>query len=110
VALRAILAIIVAAAILWVSGFPVRAQPARPRCPAYGMLAAELGKSFGEAPIAHAFRDDNLAPPGGVLVEFYTNPDTGTWTMVQIAPDGTACITAAGQMWEAVEAKPGNPA
>jgi hypothetical protein len=47
------------------------------------------------------------------LVEIYASDATGTWTILLTKPDGTACLIAAGQMWEGQAApltKPGKDA
>lgn len=47
------------------------------------------------------------------LVEIYASDSTGTWTILLSKPDGTACLIAAGQMWEGnatATTKPGKDA
>lgn len=34
------------------------------------------------------------------LLEVYASDATGTWTILVTTPDGTACMIAAGEMWE----------
>ena len=34
------------------------------------------------------------------IFEFWANVQTGTWTIVQVYPDGMACQRAAGEMFE----------
>lgn len=40
--------------------------------------------------------------PGGLLVEMWSNPKTGTWTAVITRPDGQSCIAANGTDWRNV--------
>ena len=46
--------------------------------------------------------------PNARMVETFANPDTGTWTITITTPDGTTCLAAAGDRYQAV--KPGDPA
>lgn len=39
------------------------------------------------------------------LVEVWRRP-SGVWTLVQSYPNGTACILAMGEAWEAVQPPP----
>jgi hypothetical protein len=36
----------------------------------------------------------------GNVLQVFASPDTGTWTIVSIAPSGLSCVLAAGQSWE----------
>lgn len=40
------------------------------------------------------------------LVEVYASPETGTWTIIEVTPEGMACLMAAGEMWQAAIAGP----
>lgn len=40
-----------------------------------------------------------LTHTNGVL-EVFTSPDTGTWTVVLTLPTGQTCLVAAGEFWE----------
>lgn len=45
------------------------------------------------------------------IVEIWTVPSTGEWTLVQSYPNGISCIVAMGENWEALgEALPAEPA
>lgn len=33
---------------------------------------------------------------GQAMLEFWTNPQTGTWTILQTTPDNTSCVMSAG--------------
>ncbi len=45
----------------------------------------------------------------GMLMEVWSVPTTGNWTLVQTYPDGRSCILAFGQDWEGPE-PPASPA
>jgi hypothetical protein len=55
-------------------------------------IVAALDRSFGEAETVRAAEDR-----GGMVIVF-TSED-GTWTMVVVAPNGTACPVATGTRW-----------
>lgn len=46
-----------------------------------------------------------LASEGSALVIF-ASPETGTWTAVIVAPDGTGCVVASGSAFEVAWADP----
>jgi hypothetical protein len=54
-----------------------------------------------------------IAGDGGALstaMEIHVNEETGTWTILQMRPDGMACLVAYGEYWSAVAPKKGDPA
>ena len=42
---------------------------------------------------------------GAGVVEVYANDESGSWTILVTNPTGTACLMAAGEAFEAVDAK-----
>lgn len=85
--------------------FALLATPAaaNPNCGKYADIAKALSEQYGEAPVERGF----AAPD---LVEWWANPETGTWTIVMYSAHGNACILVAGDMREAVGvALPGVP-
>lgn len=79
------------------AGAPIEAQVMRP-----GMLCAErdsvvdqLSSRYGEQ--VHGM---GLAPHNRIM-EFYVSQETGTWTIIVTMADGTACLMASGQHFEA---------
>lgn len=80
------------------------AQMAQPACAPHATVAARLATRFGEAPqFAGLTRD-------GSLLEAWANRETGTWTLLRVTPDGTACLMASGEDWTAAVIKEGEPA
>ena len=63
-------------------------------CAARDEVVAKLAQRFGET-----LRSAGLQRAEG-LVEVYASERTGTWTILLIRPDGTACLLAAGELWE----------
>lgn len=53
-----------------------------------------LARVYGEGVLAMG------TAPGEVRVIVTVNPDTGSWTIVVLRPDGTACAPAAGHDWQ----------
>lgn len=69
-------------------------------CAPYDALAKALEQRYGEAPVERGL---SMA---GEMVEWWANDDTGTWTVLVYSASGTACILAAGELYEAVAVKP----
>jgi hypothetical protein len=42
----------------------------------------------------------------GALVQWWGNIDTGTWTIIAVTPDGTACLVASGEGFEHMPTDP----
>ena len=72
---------------------PAHAQNA---CPERDLVTDYLASEFEETPIAMG-----MANNGGVI-EVYSSVDRTTWTIMITMPDGTSCMIAAGQAWEAL--------
>jgi hypothetical protein len=72
------------------------------KCGGYADMAAALSKEFGKAQ-----RFVGVDSRGLVTVLFF-NAETASWKVLFVAPDGRACIVAAGVNGEFVA--PGNPA
>ena len=73
---------------------PVAAQ--QPACTKRGDVVAHLGKKYSEAPVAMG-----LANNGGVI-EVLSSKTGESWTIIITMPNGTACMIAAGENWEAI--------
>lgn len=59
-----------------------------------------LSEEYGETPERRGY----VSPALAVMVT--ANREAGTWTILRVTPDGTACGVFAGQAWEAIEPKP----
>ncbi len=82
------------------------AQTAR-ACAERTQVIERLAERYGETLQSLGMHSNNG------LLEVYASEATGTWTILVTSPDGTACLIAAGQMWEADAApttKPGKDA
>jgi hypothetical protein len=56
-------------------------------------ILTRLGERYGETR-----RGAGLMADVGVL-EIYSNPDTGSWTILLTNPNGLTCLIAAGEGW-----------
>lgn len=90
-------ALLILAALLW------PARPALPQtmgvampCHERAEIARQLGQGYDEAPVSLGVQSN------GNLVEIFSSPRTGTWTMVATEPSGRSCVVAAGDGWQAV--------
>ena len=84
---------------------PAGAQ-ARVCAPDAAALAAQLGTQYGEHLSAAG------VATGGGLIQVYSNPESGSWTIAVRIPDGPTCILSSGEGWstETVAAPlPGRP-
>jgi len=79
---------------------PQSAPAETPRtCAAHTQVVERLAERYGETLQSMGMHSNNG------LLEIYASEETGTWTILVTSPDGTSCLVAAGQMWEA-DAKP----
>lgn len=65
-------------------------------CHAYAEIARQLGATYAEAPVSLGLQSN------GNLLQVFSSAESGSWTIVSVAPDGSACVLAAGQHWETV--------
>lgn len=76
---------------------------ADPNCRGLPDALAALATNYGEQPRATALM-------GGSMLVITVSPQGG-WTALEVQPDGTACIVAAGEAFEVIDAPPpGDPA
>ena len=80
------------------SATPVAAQE---YCAPYQEIISALDRGYGEQPIV-----GGGAGPNGVM--WLANPATGSWTVIVVGPDGTACVVASGVRFTAFDQ--GDPA
>ena len=90
----------VAAAALLADLGLVQARPQAPAirlpCYSYDEIARQLRFTYREAPVSLGLQAD------GNLLQVFSSPATGSWTIVSTSPAGLACVLAAGQNWETV--------
>jgi hypothetical protein len=88
----------VLAAIAVLSACPVMAQDT---CFVRADLEPIMHDQFGEDRVSVAL------DARGWLMEVWTNPDNGTWTVTITTPDGQACFAAYGSEYQAIATVPG---
>ncbi len=66
-------------------------------CADRASIADRLRAKYGETVHGIGVTD------GQRVVEVWASDATGTWTIVVTLPDGSSCLIAAGEDWEAVE-------
>ena len=80
---------------------------AAPNCAKRSIVLNELSTKYRETRRAVGLAANNT------MMEMFASTDTGTWTLTLTAPDGTTCMVASGNGFEAItEALPtaGDPA
>ncbi len=72
-------------------------------CHTYGDLAGQLDNKYHEFPVSMGIQSN------GNLLQVFSSIDSGTWTILSIAPSGRTCVVAAGKSWEQFEAVASGP-
>ena len=67
---------------------------ARALCHDYKELVTQLGSKYEEAPVSIGVQSN------GHLLQVFSSPRNGTWTILSISPEGQGCVVAAGRGWE----------
>ena len=67
-----------------------------PQCAPRAEVIETLAQSYGETRRSLGLAANNT------LMELFASDTTGTWTLTVTMPDGTTCLVAAGQGFEAV--------
>lgn len=86
---------------------PFAEAQGRQTCAARDHVVSRLAERYGETRQSMGLNQDQG------LIEVYASDDTGSWTILLTRPDGTTCLLASGELWEADATpvgKPGNPA
>jgi hypothetical protein len=73
------------------AAYPGTAEAAS--CAPKALIEEALGTRFGEVAFA-------MGMAVGNVVKFFSNPQSGSWTVVVIRPDGIACVVAQGENFE----------
>jgi hypothetical protein len=76
--------------VLW----PTATWPQQPPCAPYEDVSKALASEYGEAVMERGLSQ------AGVMVEWWGNSATGTWTILTITAAGVACIVQAGELFE----------
>lgn len=66
------------------------------RCAPRDMVVSQLTDRFGESRQAMGLN------PNNTMMELYASAETGSWTITITGPNGTTCVVAIGQSFEAI--------
>lgn len=80
------------------------AVDAPPPCAERRAIERQLAAGYGEAPVSAGVRSD------GSLLQVFASSESGSWTLVSVAPDGLACVLAVGRGWESATPPGRDPA
>jgi hypothetical protein len=72
----------------------LKAQAAQ--CAPRQLIVEKLQSKYGETRQSIGLGQQNS------VVEMFASPETGSWTILFTRPDGTACLVASGEHYEAV--------
>lgn len=72
-------------------------MPGQIPCHDYRSIVETLDKRYGESPVSLG-RQSN-----GHMLQIFTSPASGSWTILSVSPDGIGCIIAAGHGWRSRE-------
>lgn len=90
--------LLLAVAVLILIGIATQGK-AQQNCGPIENVFAKLSQKFGEQPISQGQTPQ-------ALFQFWANPETRSWTIVAVLPDGSACLMAAGLDYETIAPKP----
>lgn len=91
-----LLALVVLATVAFAQDFPPPApQAPAPKCAPRSEIVYRLANQYGE------FATWQGVDRRGTLIEWFGNPDTGTWTLIRTTPDMQACMISEGEGFSA---------
>lgn len=68
--------------------------PAGLPCHDYERMAKTLGERYGETPVSLGLQSN------GHVIQVFSSAESGSWTILSIAPSGIGCVVAAGHGWQ----------
>jgi hypothetical protein len=76
-------------------GIAAAAPPALAQmpCAKREMIVKTLDTRFGETRVARGLQSEKR------LFEFWRSTESGSWTILMVMPDGTACVVVSGEAW-----------
>ncbi len=83
---------------------PTPSVGARLPCHDYQKIVETLGKRYGETPTSLGLQTN------GHVLQVFTSPESGSWTILSVAPTGVGCIVAAGKNWHEQQPSRNDPA
>ena len=77
---------------------PSNAQQAQSNCMSYAVLEASLSNEYGEHPFW-----EGMAANNQMIIQGWVNEESGTWTIVTVLLDGTACLSVYGSQYTFID-------
>lgn len=68
-------------------------------CHDYQTIVETLDQRYGETPSSLGLQTN------GNMLQIFASPESGSWTILSVAPSGIGCIIAAGRHWQSAPAK-----
>lgn len=62
-------------------------------CATHDAVVEKLEGQYGETVVGRGLESETT------LYEIWRSPETGSWTIVLVSPDGVACVMASGAAW-----------
>ena len=72
-------------------------------CHDYQTIVETLDKRYGETPASLGLQTN------GNMLQVFASSESGSWTILSVAPSGIGCIVAAGRHWQSGPAKAAEP-
>jgi len=72
------------------------AQSTTASCAEHKQVVERLANKYGETRQSYGLARNNS------VLEVFASQESGTWTIILTLPDGTSCLVAAGEAFEAV--------
>jgi len=63
-------------------------------CHDYQTIVETLDKRYGETPASLGLQTN------GNMLQVFASSESGSWTILSVAPSGIGCIVAAGRHWQ----------
>ena len=72
-------------------------------CHDYQTIVETLDKRYGETPASLGLQTN------GNMLQVFASSESGSWTILSVAPSGIGCIVAAGRHWQSGPTKAAEP-
>jgi hypothetical protein len=101
----ALAALAVAAAVAGPAQVLAEPEAAAERLPChdYQTIVETLDKRYGETPASLGLQTN------GNMLQVFASSESGSWTILSVAPSGIGCIVAAGRHWQTAPLKAAEP-
>lgn len=94
---KTILATVTALTLTFASLPTITQAQGRQACAEYELVAERLAEKYGESVNGMGLTSNQS------IIQVWSNPETGTWSITVTNAQGVACLVASGQAWEILE-------